>query len=54
MELAAWFSQEENRPRRSLLFIAFSGEEIGLLGSIHYTNKLHPGSRSKTFRWYLR
>ncbi|MDJ0973378.1 MAG: M28 family peptidase [Planctomycetota bacterium] len=36
MELAAWFGAVENRPRRSLLFIAFSGEERGLLGSRHY------------------
>lgn len=36
MELAAWFGVPANRPRRSLLFIAFSGEERGLLGSRHY------------------
>ena len=28
------------RPRRSLLFLAFSGEELGLLGSAHYVK--HP------------
>lgn len=38
MELAEWFSRGENRPRRSLLFIAFTGEERGLLGSRHYVN----------------
>lgn len=34
LELAHWFSR--NPPRRSLLFLAFSGEEMGLLGSRHY------------------
>lgn len=38
MELAEWFSHGPNRPRRSLLFIAFTGEERGLLGSRHYVN----------------
>jgi hypothetical protein len=36
MELARFFSEEANRPRHSLLFMAFSGEERGLLGSAHY------------------
>ena len=40
MELAEWFSDGVNRPRRSLLFIAFTGEERGLLGSQHYVE--HP------------
>jgi hypothetical protein len=40
LELAEWFAQPENRPRRSLLFIAFTGEERGLLGSLHYVE--HP------------
>ena len=34
LELAHYFSN--NPPQRSLLFIAFSGEEMGLLGSAHY------------------
>ncbi len=34
LELAHYFSN--NPPKRSLLFIAFSGEEMGLLGSAHY------------------
>ncbi|MDJ0522770.1 MAG: M28 family peptidase [Planctomycetota bacterium] len=38
LELAEWFARGENRPRRSLLFIAFTGEERGLLGSRHYVN----------------
>ncbi len=40
MELAEWFSSGAHRPRRSLLFIAFTGEERGLLGSRHYV--AHP------------
>lgn len=34
LEIAQYFS--ENRPQKDLLFIAFSGEEMGLLGSQHY------------------
>ncbi len=37
LELAHYFSA--NPPKRSLIFIAFSGEEIGLLGSAFYTNR---------------
>lgn len=36
LELAHYFS--ENRPKKNLLFIAFSGEEMGLFGSVHYVN----------------
>ncbi len=39
LELAAWFGNEAHRPRRSILFIAFTGEERGLLGSRHFVNK---------------
>jgi aminopeptidase YwaD len=38
LELARLFSRE--RPRRTIIFIAFSGEEEGLLGSNYYVN--HP------------
>lgn len=38
LELAHYFAA--NPPKRSLIFIAFSGEELGLLGSAYYTN--HP------------
>jgi hypothetical protein len=40
LELAEWFAQSPHRPRRSLLFLSFSGEEMGLLGSLHYVE--HP------------
>lgn len=36
MALAEYFSSLSTRPKRSLLFMAFSGEELGLLGSAHY------------------
>ncbi len=39
IELARIFAAHA-APRRSILFIAFSGEEMGLLGSMHFVN--HP------------
>jgi hypothetical protein len=39
MELARRFAQQKNRMGRRLVFIAFSGEERGLLGSRYYCNK---------------
>lgn len=40
MELAAAFAKNPVKPKRSLLFLAVSGEEKGLLGSSYYTS--HP------------
>ncbi len=40
LELAQAFSQPGMRPRRSILFLAPSAEEDGLLGSAHFTE--HP------------
>jgi hypothetical protein len=40
LELARIFAAQQPRPKRSLVFIAFSGEEEGLLGSNYYVN--HP------------
>ena len=40
LEVAEAFSKLEPPPRRSVIFIAFSGEEMGLLGSEYYTE--HP------------
>lgn len=40
LELAKAFAQLEPRPKRSILFMAFSGEELDLLGSKHYIE--HP------------
>ncbi len=40
MELARRFAAIPNRQGRRLVFMAFSGEELGLLGSLYYCN--HP------------
>ena len=40
LELARLLSSQRPKPRRTVLFIAFSGEEEGLLGSGYYVN--HP------------
>jgi hypothetical protein len=40
LELARIFSGQRSKPRRTIVFIAFSGEEEGLLGSNYYVN--HP------------
>ncbi len=40
LELARLFSTQNPRPRRSIVFATFSGEEEGLLGSNYYVN--HP------------
>ncbi|MGM0670489.1 MAG: M28 family peptidase [Gemmatimonadota bacterium] len=43
MEVARHLMEPENRPRRSVLFLAFTGEEKGLRGSGHYVaNPLMP------------
>jgi len=39
LDLARHYSQTENKPKISILFIAFGAEEIGLLGSNHYVQK---------------
>ncbi len=39
IELARWFSKQP-KPQRGVLFMAFAGEELGLLGSAYYTS--HP------------
>lgn len=36
LESAAWFGRAENRPRRSILFVAFDLEEFGLFGSRYF------------------
>ncbi|MBI4463991.1 MAG: M28 family peptidase [Acidobacteria bacterium] len=47
IELARLFSAEQPQLRRSLLFMAFAGEELGLLGSAHYVEEpLLPLSRT--------
>ena len=38
LELAKSFASLESKPKRSIIFIATTGEEKGLLGSIYYTD----------------
>ncbi|HQG47160.1 MAG TPA: M28 family peptidase, partial [bacterium] len=40
LELAEKWASERQKPKRSFLFVAFSGEEMGLLGSKYFVN--HP------------
>lgn len=40
LELARYFGQRKSHSFRGILFLAFAGEELGLLGSMHYLN--HP------------
>ena len=40
LELARVFTEQRPRPKRTIVFIAFGGEEEGLLGSNYYVN--HP------------
>jgi hypothetical protein len=37
LELARVFAERRKELKRSVIFLAFSGEELGLLGSAHYT-----------------
>ena len=51
LELAEAFAHAETRPERSLVFIAFGAEEMGLLGSRHYVeNPLRPLEQT---RWMV-
>ena len=38
LEIAEKFAKNRQRPRRSMLFLWYTGEEIGLLGSRYYTD----------------
>ncbi len=40
IEIAAALAKMKHRPKRSIVFIAFCGEELGELGSLYYTQ--HP------------
>ena len=43
LELAASLASRQTRPRRTIAFQLYSGEEAGLIGSLHYTrNPLRP------------
>ena len=48
LELAAWFSSNKNKHKRSLVFALFGAEEKGLLGSLNYVeNPLFPLESTK-------
>ena len=36
LDLAKHYSKAENKPKYSIVFMAFSGEEVGILGSLYY------------------
>ena len=38
LDMMHYYSKPENQPDYSIAFIAFTGEEAGLVGSTHYTN----------------
>jgi aminopeptidase YwaD len=38
LEVAEKFASEKDKLKRSIIFLAFSGEELGILGSTFYTN----------------
>ena len=40
LEVAEAFVESQIRPRRSVVFIAFTGEEIGLVGARHFIENL--------------
>jgi len=40
LEIASYFAHRTPRPRHTLVFVTFAGEELGLLGSNYYTE--HP------------
>ena len=48
LQLANYYSKPENQPDYSICFIAFTGEELGLLGSKYYVqNPLFPLNQIK-------
>ncbi len=40
LNLAKYYSKAENKPKYSIVFMSFSGEEVGILGSLYYVK--HP------------
>ncbi len=51
LELARHYSQNEIKESYNVLFIAFCGEELGLLGSKYFVN--HPTIPLKNIHWML-
>ena len=51
LNLAKYYSMSEHKPKYSIAFMAFCGEEVGLLGSKYYTE--HPLFPLKNIRFLL-
>jgi aminopeptidase YwaD len=51
LNLANYYSQPEHQPKCSIAFMAFCGEEVGLLGSKYYTE--HPLFPLKNIKFFL-
>jgi aminopeptidase YwaD len=51
LNLARYYSNPKNKPRYSVVFIAFAGEEVGLLGSEFFTK--HPSFPMKNIKFLL-
>ncbi len=51
LELAHFYSRPENKPKHSVVFMAFSGEEAGLIGSKYYT--AHPYFKLNRIKFLL-
>ncbi len=52
IELAKHFAKKENRPKRSLIFIAFDAEESGLHGSTYFVNNLSSNIKENTIAMF--
>jgi hypothetical protein len=51
LQIAKHFAQKKNQPRYTLVFLAFGGEELGLLGSDYFVN--HPPIPLKNIKFLL-
>lgn len=51
LNLVKYYSMQEHRPKYSIAFMAFGGEEVGLLGSKYYTE--HPLFPLKNIKFLL-
>ncbi len=49
IELADFLNKPENRPAKSVLFVAFSAEEVGLVGSNYFVNHLPIAKQNISF-----
>jgi hypothetical protein len=51
LEVARWMAQAPERPRRSVMFVSFDLEEVGLVGSLHFVE--HPPVPLDRIRLFL-